>query len=43
MKEKAKPSEIILQNVKIRLMPDKNVTENISNLLTILELKELFL
>ena len=39
MKEMAKPTEVTLKNVKIRLLPDKNIQEDISNLMSILELK----
>ena len=42
MKEKKKPPEQVIKNLKIKMMPDKSVKDDFSNLLSILELKELY-
>ena len=43
MKQKKEPDMVLIKELKIRLLPDKNMTEDISNLTSIRDLKNMFI
>jgi hypothetical protein len=43
MKSKTAPDMKVIKELKVRLLPDKNMTQNVSNLTSVKELKTMFI